>query len=68
VVGVFTNSQQRLSAEEVGQLIGDSRITVRCYLEYLTSPGALKTDIHYGGVGRPERRYKPESSPGLWWL
>ncbi len=57
VVAVFTDSQQRLSAEEVGQQIGASRTTARRYLEYLTTTGTLKTDIHYGGVGRPERRY-----------
>ena len=57
VVAVFTDPQQLLNAEEVGQAIGASRTTARRYLEHLTSTGTLKADIHYGGVGRPERRY-----------
>ena len=45
------------NAEEVGQQVGISRSTARRYLEFLVSEGFLKTDLIYGAVGRPERRY-----------
>ncbi len=47
------------SAEAVGQCIGASRTTARRYLEYLVSTEELSTEVHYGTVGRPERRYRP---------
>ncbi|MEW9671902.1 response regulator [Ammoniphilus sp. 3BR4] len=49
---------QGLTAEEVSQKIGASRSTARRYLEYLVSKGALKSDLSYGVVGRPERIYR----------
>lgn len=45
------------SAEEVGAIIGASRSTARRYLEYLITTGALRADVVYGSIGRPERRY-----------
>jgi CitB family two-component system response regulator CitT len=50
---------QGLSAEEVGKEIGASRITARRYLEYLSSIKEAKTEVVYGIVGRPERKYYP---------
>jgi len=58
VVAVFADHNQLFNAEEVGQQIGASRTTARRYLEHLTSTGTLQADIHYGSVGRPERRYR----------
>ena len=46
-----------INAEEVGQQVGISRSTARRYLEFLVTEGFLKTDLIYGVVGRPERRY-----------
>ncbi|WP_286239194.1 response regulator [Neptuniibacter halophilus] len=46
-----------LSAEAVGERIGASRTTARRYLEYLVSTDELGTEVNYGSVGRPERRY-----------
>jgi two-component system response regulator DctR len=46
-----------LSAEEIGQLIGMSRVTVRRYLEYLESIGKAKSYMVYGTVGRPMKMY-----------
>jgi CitB family two-component system response regulator CitT len=50
---------QGLSAEEVGNEIGASRITARRYLEYLSSIKEAKAEVVYGIVGRPERKYYP---------
>ncbi|MBN6186203.1 response regulator [Aneurinibacillus sp. BA2021] len=45
------------SAEEIGQLIGMSRVTVRRYLEYLESVGKASSYMVYGTVGRPMKMY-----------
>ncbi|MBD1399955.1 response regulator [Pelovirga terrestris] len=48
---------QGLSAEEVAAMIGAGRTTARRYLEYLVAHNELITELVYGTVGRPERRY-----------
>lgn len=45
-----------LSAAEVAEQLGTSRVSARRYLEYLHDEGALQVRLKYG-VGRPERRY-----------
>lgn len=46
-----------ITAEEMGEKLGASRTTARRYLEYLTSIGEARTELEYGIVGRPERKY-----------
>ncbi|MBB6448220.1 CitB family two-component system response regulator CitT [Geomicrobium halophilum] len=46
-----------ITAANLGEKIGASRSTARRYLEYLVSINAVKTELKYGDVGRPERRY-----------
>ncbi|WP_077737039.1 response regulator [Bacillus sonorensis] len=48
-----------VTAENLGRTIGISRTTARRYLEFLASEKHVKTELYYGTVGRPERRYKP---------
>jgi response regulator of citrate/malate metabolism len=50
-------SSQTLSAEQVGQRIGVSRVTAWRYLEYLKEIGMADLVIDYGSVGRPVKRY-----------
>jgi response regulator of citrate/malate metabolism len=50
-------SSETLSAEQVGQLIGVSRVTAWRYLEYLKEIGVADLVIDYGSVGRPVKRY-----------
>lgn len=59
VKAVLFEKRNGLSAEEVGREIGASRITARRYLEYLSSINEAKTEVVYGIVGRPERKYFP---------
>ncbi|MDN3016911.1 response regulator [Paenibacillus sp. BSR1-1] len=59
VKNVLQVKNQGLSAEEVGNEIGASRITARRYLEYLSSIKEVKAEVVYGIVGRPERKYYP---------
>ncbi|WP_394231918.1 response regulator [Niallia oryzisoli] len=56
---ILLHQKQGLSAEEVGNEMGVSRITARRYLEYLTSIRETKAEVVYGTVGRPERKYYP---------
>ncbi|WP_026575098.1 response regulator [Bacillus sp. UNC438CL73TsuS30] len=59
VKAVIRSKNGGLSAEEVGQEIGASRITARRYLEYLSAIKEVKAEVVYGIVGRPERKYYP---------
>jgi len=47
-----------LSAAEVSERIGASRITARRYLEYLAESGLAARTPRYGGAGRPETEYR----------
>lgn len=46
-----------ITAEKLGMELGMSRSTGRRYLEHLVSEDKVYTDLIYGTVGRPERRY-----------
>lgn len=46
-----------LSAKEVGERIGVSRVTARRYLEHLADEGRCDRAPRYGGTGRPEVAY-----------
>ncbi|UFJ42557.1 response regulator [Brevibacillus humidisoli] len=54
---VAATSGTGVTAEDVAKVIGASRTTARRYLEFLTEAGQVYTDLVYGTVGRPERRY-----------
>lgn len=45
------------TAELLGKNIGVSRSTARRYLEFLVTQKQAHTELTYGTVGRPERRY-----------
>jgi response regulator of citrate/malate metabolism len=47
-----------MSATEVAESIGASRITARRYLEYLADGGLVDRQPRYGGTGRPEHEYR----------
>jgi response regulator of citrate/malate metabolism len=49
-----------LSATEAADELGTSRVSARRYLEYLVEEGRAVVQLRYGGIGRPERRYKRE--------
>lgn len=58
IQSLFDNNTGAYSAEEVGEMIGASRTTARRYLEHLTGLGTLATEVKYGSIGRPERKYQ----------
>lgn len=48
-----------LSAGQVAEATGVSRVTARRYLEFLAESGDLERGIRHGGRGRPEIDYRP---------
>jgi len=46
-----------LSASEVAELTGSSRVTARRYLEHLADAGLAERSLRQGGSGRPEVEY-----------
>ena len=45
------------SAADIAEETGLSRITIRKYLERMSETGVLETELEYGEVGRPQKRY-----------
>ena len=58
VVAAVREAADPLSASEVAELVGASRVTVRRYLEHLADTGVLERGQRYGGGGRPEVEYR----------
>jgi response regulator of citrate/malate metabolism len=58
VARVLEEKETELSASEVSDLAGLSRVTARRYLEYLAAEGRVELTKRYGGAGRPEHRYR----------
>jgi len=46
-----------LSATEVAEAVGISRVSARRYLEHFVTIGQADVRLRYGSTGRPERRY-----------
>lgn len=57
VVDVLQRAEADLSAAEVADLLGTSRVSARRYLEYLHDEARVEVRLKYG-AGRPERRYE----------
>ena len=49
-----------LTAEEVAEALGLSRVTAWRYLEALRREGRVRAEPRYGGTGRPSRAYRLE--------
>ncbi|WP_276959198.1 response regulator [Allomeiothermus silvanus] len=49
-----------LTAEEVAETLGLSRVTAWRYLEALRREGPVRAEPRYGGTGRPARAYRSE--------
>ncbi|MGB3413564.1 MAG: response regulator [Microbacteriaceae bacterium] len=47
-----------VSAVELGELVGISRVSARRYLDYLAALGTVQVTPKYGAAGRPEHRYR----------
>jgi response regulator of citrate/malate metabolism len=54
---LMRGQQQAVSAHEVMEALGMSRVTARRYLEYLADAGIVTRSPRYGTPGRPENEY-----------
>ncbi|GEK79899.1 transcriptional regulatory protein [Agrococcus baldri] len=57
VAGLLAEVDGSVSAAEVGERLGMSRVSARRYLERLVVDGRAAVAPRYGGTGRPELRY-----------
>lgn len=53
-----------MSAAEVAEVAGISRVSARRYLDMLVSRGELALSLRYGSTGRPEHRYGRSETTG----
>ncbi len=58
ITELMQHRKELLTAEEVAEQVGASRVTARRYLEYLAESGQAEVKLTYGAVGRPVRRYQ----------
>lgn len=58
VTQAVREADRALSATEVAERVGASRVTARRYLEHLADAGRLERAPRYGGTGRPEVEYR----------
>ena len=57
VVRAVREADRPLSASDVAEALGISRVTARRYLEHLVDVGSAERAARYGGAGRPEHLY-----------
>lgn len=58
VLGALSNSADPLAADDVSQLTGISRVSVRRYLRHLADTGDATIVQDYGTPGRPRHRFQ----------
>jgi two-component system CitB family response regulator len=58
VARTLRDSDSDLSAEDVAERTGVSRVTSRRYLDRLARSGLVAVAMRYGKAGRPEHRYR----------
>ena len=57
VKAVALEKKGGFTSADIAKETGLSRITARKYLERMIESGVLKTELEYGEVGRPQKRY-----------
>lgn len=60
VTATLRETSGDLSASEVAEKIGMSRVGARRYLEHLANSGVAAVEPRYGTAGRPEHRYRAQ--------
>ncbi|MBA8823565.1 two-component system CitB family response regulator [Saccharopolyspora lacisalsi] len=58
VVDTLRTADTDLSALELGERAGLSRVSARRYLDHLSTTGTVELRLRYGSAGRPEHRYR----------
>lgn len=57
IVMQLLDQKEPVTAEQLANVLGMARVTVRRYLEYLEDEGKVQVHIQYGSVGRPSHYY-----------
>jgi response regulator of citrate/malate metabolism len=63
IVRLLQDASTELSASQVAEEVGVSRVTARRYLEHLTGQRLVSRSPRYGAAGRPEYHYAWANSP-----
>ncbi|MCQ2604829.1 MAG: response regulator [Spirochaetia bacterium] len=58
VLNAIRDTDQATTAEELGDKLGISRVSVRRYLEFMEQKGMLTMELVYGKKGRPQHLFK----------
>ncbi|MGH3347922.1 MAG: response regulator [Nocardioides sp.] len=65
VIDRLRGAADGISATELGELVGTSRVTARRYLEHLAEAGVAERSLRQGRSGRPEVEYVWQSAGTL---
>lgn len=57
ILKTLEDAEEPLSAYEVAERVGISRVTARRYLDYLEKEGIAGKEVRYGNIGRPVNFY-----------
>jgi len=58
IIAYLKEQDANLSAVDIANNLGVSRVTARRYLEYLADIGEVEVEISYGTIGRPQHLYR----------
>lgn len=64
VIDALRNADQPMTATEIAEIAGVSRVCARRYLDHLHHQGLAVRTARYGGPGRPEFHYRWAGSEG----
>lgn len=57
ILMALLDQKEAITAEQLANLLGMARVTVRRYLEHMVEEGKIKVHVQYGSVGRPSHFY-----------
>lgn len=57
IVVSLAEETNAITAEQLAQIVGMARVTVRKYLDFLADKGKVHIEMQYGNVGRPTKLY-----------
>lgn len=55
---IINLNDQYATAEEISEISGVARVTVRKYLEFMEKEGKVEKFVEYGKIGRPQHKYR----------
>jgi len=58
IIETLSNSDKRLTAQEIAEMTSLARVTVNRYLIHFLEEGIVEEQLKYGKVGRPQKLYR----------